>query len=474
MLKAVNRIILSLILVVSSFFVVNVQAEEYMSANVGYQVKIQDNWLDYSFGGALAGNEGGETVQALSVHLINAPYEATVEFRVHTSQGWKDWVKDFELAESDGTVNGVQIRLLNYPNAEIHYQTYRKGLGWGSWAKNGATSGTLNSSNPITGIRVKVFEVGVKYQSSINNDWLLVRHNGEDQGFGKLESIRIGFENPIPNAKIVYRAYFETSGWTSWVSTWETLGTIGSNRGLQALEVKLENLPGYAIAVQPYIKNSGWWEWVNEGETVGNMGDLIDAYRIKIIKVKYIPAPPTTDDPVIGDDPNTSNLSLDAAEYNHWDGLKFEGKTIDGIFEEDFGFINQFASWSNHQIQIGWKVKGLRAVAFDGVGDTIQAPKTFTNWGDDAVNSQQFEVYLGTLINGVFTVTGNGVNNFDQTGATHTMILYDNEDPEETDGYSGDPGYLEGIVMAGVYTESIWYVDTSDSEYNYLYIAEYN
>lgn len=474
MLKAIKKIILSLILILSSFFVVNVQAEEYINANVGYQVKIQDSWADYSFGGALSGTEGDNSIQALSVHLINVPYEAGVEFRVHTSAGWTNWVKDFELAEAQNNVDGVQIKLVNYPNAEVHYQVYRKNLGWGIWVKNGATAGSLNSSNPITGIRVKVFEVGVKYQSSINNDWLSVRHNSEDQGFGKLESIRIGLETPISNAKIVYRAYFENNGWSNWVSNWEILGATGSNRGLQALEVKLENLPGYSIAVQPHIKDSGWWEWVHDGETAGSMTDFIDAYRIKIIKVKYIPEPPKTDDPVIGDDPNTSNLSLDAAEYNHWDGLKFEGKTIDGIFEEDFGFVNQFSSWSNHQIQIGWKVKGLRAVSFDGFGDTIQAPKTFTNWGDDAVNSQQFEVYLGTLINGVFTVTGNGVNNFDQTGATHTMILYDNEDPDETDGYTGDPGYLEGIVMTGVYTESIWYVDTSDSEYNYLYIMEYN
>jgi uncharacterized protein YjdB len=456
--------------VLSSFFTLDVHASELTSVNVGYQIKGLDNWTDYSFGGVLSGSEGLDEAQGLSIHLVNAPYEAAIEYRVYTQSGWKDWVKDFSVADGNGMdILGVQIKLVNYANADVHYQVYRKGLGWGTWVKNGSTAGNLNASNPITGIRIKVFELGVKYQSSISNNWLIVRHNAEDQGTGVLETVRIDFENPIINARIVYRAYFSNSGWTNWAKNWETLGQSGSSNQLEALEVKLENLPGYSVAVQPYVKGVGWSEWVYDGEMAGNIGLALEAYRIKILKVKVV-IPEVSSEPVIVEGPNTSNLTLDAAEHEDWYGLAFEGKTIDGIFTEPFGFAYLEEEWVNYQIQLGWKIKGLRAVAFAGEGDTIRVPKTFTRWGDDSVYNEQFQVYLGTYINGVFTVTGNNSNSFNLTGATHTMILYDNEDPDDYDGYVEYPGYLDGIVVTGVYRESYWLVNTSDPTYNYLYL----
>ena len=453
-----------------------VQAVEYYSANVGYQVSVNGNWSDYAYGGSLAGSEGKDVITSLELHLVDAPELAKIEYRVYTKSGWLPWVDNYDSAGNGDLVLGLQVRLADYPNATVYYQTYRKGLGWGSWVSNGKTSGKLDSNYPITGVRVQVEEIGVKYQSSISGDLKAIRHNGETLGSGSLETLRMGLSSNLEGVSLVYRAYFQNEGWSTWAKDWEIIGTSGSSKVIEAIQAKLEGTDKYYVSIQPYVKGSGWWGWVYNGGTAGVVGSNqpLEAYRIKIEKKVYV-APPVVDTvvvesaPVIGSNPNVVTLSLDAAAYSSY----LTGETIDGVYDDPFGQSSS-GYWMNYQVQIGWKVQGLTVVTFTGIGDRIQAPKTFGGCGDDAVNSNQFEVYLGTYVGGVFTVTANSTNQFSTTGATHTMILYDNEDPDTN--LSGDPEYLSGLVMSGVYSERrinntvIWQVDTSSSTtYNYLY-----
>lgn len=81
----------------------------------------------------------------------------------------------------------------------------------------------------------------------------------------------------------------------------------------------------------------------------------------------------------------------------------------------------------------------------------IPAPDTFSGWGDDLVHDNQFEVFYGKYDAGtkIFTVTSTPTVP-DLLGATHTFILYDNDTESNL--------ILDGLLVAGAYSENQWYV----------------
>ncbi len=280
-MKRLTKAIISSFLLIS-VFVIPVSAIDYTRVDVGYQVKTTE-WTDYSWGGALGGSEGGAALTALKMNLDDASYGAGIEYRVYTGSTWSDWAQSFQEAGNGQAILGVQIQLKDFDHANVYYQTYRSGLGWGTWVKNGQTSGTLDSASPITGIRVKVDEVGVEYQSNVGGTLQVVRHNRETQGSGLIYTIQMGLISSNTDDKIEYRAYFKNTGWTNWVANYTNLGSERSGDMITALEAKLVGLDGYHVAIQPQV-NGTWWDWAYDGATAGTLDTALTAYRVKIEK----------------------------------------------------------------------------------------------------------------------------------------------------------------------------------------------
>ena len=286
-----KKIIIKLIVTVLFLlvFVAPVQADTYYSVNVGYQGQNDGVWTDFAYGGAIAGTENGVALDNLELHLVDAPYEASIEVRVYTQSGWAEWVSDFESANTNGQdILGVQIKLNNFDYANVYYQSYRQGLGWGIWVSNGSTSGQLNSAHPITGLRVQVAEVGVEYQSAVNGVQQVLRHNGETQGTGSLETLSMNLMSKDANDKILYRAYYKSTGWSDWANNGHVIGTVGSGETILAIEAKLEGLDAYYhVAVQPQV-NGEWWDWAYDGTQAGTLDKSLTAYRVKIERLEYV------------------------------------------------------------------------------------------------------------------------------------------------------------------------------------------
>lgn len=425
----------------------SVRAEDYLAPNVGYQSSVSDQWQDFAYGGAISGSENGDALTSIALHLVDGIYESYIEYRVYSNGAWQAWSKDFEPTVT-GSFTGLQIRLVNYPNTEVHYQTYRKGSGWGSWVYNGQTSGNLSS--PITGFRVKVFEVGVKYQSNVNGNLEVVRHNSETQGTGSLTSLRLGLEQPLENASLVYRVYFKNQGWTSWAKNWEELSSANV---IEAIEAKIEGNSKYHVAIQPYVKDSGWWDWVYDGVTAGAPGSEIMAYRVKLVRNAPSVVVVEEDDEIgeIGGDPGTSTLSYSAganASVDYYESERttkgYPALTVDGVFDDNPAGV---------EIGINDQFKG-RVVSYTA-GNEISIPDTFNGAGDNTVDNTQFEVYYGTYnsTSKIFTVVSTPYEHyFDgaNSGETHTLILYDN-DPDSN-------MILDGFIMPGVFYEGYWQV----------------
>lgn len=445
MKRIIFKLIIALFMVFS--FPLTIRAEDYLATNVGYQSSVSDVWQDFAYGGAMSGSENGDALTSISMHLVDNIYDSYIEYRVYSNGAWQAWSKDFEPTTT-GSFSGLQVRLVNYPNSEVHYQTYRKDSGWGLWKYNGQTSGDLSS--PITGFRVKVFEVGVKYQSTVDGNLEVVRHNGETQGTGKLSSIRLGLEQALENASLVYRVYFKNQGWTSWAKNWEELS---STNPIEAIEAKIEGNSNYHVAIQPYVKDSGWWDWVYDGTTAGSLGSEIMAYRVKLVRNAPSTVVVEEDDEIgeIGGDPGTSTLSYSAgpnASVGYYESARtnkgYPALTVDGIFDDNPAGV---------EIGIGDQFKG-RVVSYTA-GNEISIPDTFNGAGDNTVDNQQFEVYYGIYNSNtkIFTVVSTPYDHYydgANSGETHTLILYDNDTDTNM--------ILDGFIMPGVFYEGYWQV----------------
>jgi len=257
----------------------------------------------------LAGSEGGSALDSLELHLVDNPFGSSIEYRVYTVSGWGVWTTNFQSASNRGEdILGVQIQLSHFEHANVYYQTYRLGLGWGTWVTNGATSGQLSADHPITGFRVQVDEVGVEYQSNVTGTLLPIRHNRETQGSGLIYTVNMGLISSSSGDSIQYRAYFKDSGWSGWVSDHTVLGNERAGNYITALEAKLVGLDGYHVGIQPQV-NGEWWDYAFDGATAGTPGTALTAYRVKIDKDKEVKAEPVTPEVTTPVEETTFNFS---------------------------------------------------------------------------------------------------------------------------------------------------------------------
>jgi uncharacterized protein YjdB len=432
-------------LVVTMFSPLQISATDYTSVMVGYQTETLSGWSEYAYGGALSGSEAGNELKSVSLHLEDAVLDAKIEYRVYTSKGWQTWVNNYALAGDGTSILGLQVRLKDFPNANVYYQSYRKGLGWGIWVKNGATSGKLNASYPITGIRVKVTEIGVSYQSSSNGVNLIKRSDAETLGSGKLETLKMSLVSKATDDHILYRAYFKNTGWSGWAKDGALIGKTGSKAVIEAIEAKLENMPDYHVAIQPYVEGSGWWDWVYDGATAGSIGTPLSAYRIKIEKTVVLQQVETqtntvssevtyTDFSGIGENPNETTLTYSAgsdATIRSSDVRLLAGiakpLTANAIFDDNPAGVT---------IAVGDQFTA-KLINFKP-GDKITAPNEYQWDQANDVSNMEFAAFYGNYVDDVFTVTATPDIQSDALGklventiipskTTHTLILFDND-----------------------------------------------
>jgi uncharacterized protein YjdB len=302
------------------------KTETFISASVGYTTYLAENgWGSEAYGGGLSGSELGKSIQSIRVFLMDEPSGARILYRTYQVQGgWQNWVENGTESNVPSDLSGIQIKLENYPNAVVHYQVLVQNKGWSTWKQNGSTAGNLVEK--IEAIRIKVFEVGVKYETKNASNWLSVRHNGETIGNEgeQTESIKVNLENAPSGSKIIYRTHNLVGNWSSWSNN----GLIAGNGTLDGIEVKLEGLPSFSVAYQVFIQNIGWSDWVYDGLTAGliNQNSRIESIRIKIVKVKI-----TTNEIVELEDEDGFNFDDDEGDGCFYSFLDTLDVTVIGI-----------------------------------------------------------------------------------------------------------------------------------------------
>lgn len=148
-----------------------------------------------------------------------------VTYRTHVQTiGWQDWKYDGVMSGTEGQskrLEGIEIQLADNLNTDekyegdIEYQTHIQGYGWeedwkGTWAKNGALSGTESQSRRLEAICIRLT--------------------------GEMEA----------HFDVYYRVHAQTFGWLGWAKNGAEAGTAGYGKRLEEIEIVLVEKNGKA------------------------------------------------------------------------------------------------------------------------------------------------------------------------------------------------------------------------------------
>lgn len=154
------------------------------------------------------------------------------------------------------------------------------------------TNTEVESNNSFYNIEPQSNEESIIYQSHVQNiGWQGWKSDGELSGSeGKsyrLEAIRIKVNNLPEGASIAYRTHIEDIGWQGWKYDGDLAGTEGKGKRLEAIEVKLLNVPTeYHVEYRVHVQDIGWQQWKRDGELAGTVGrsKRVEAIEIRIVK----------------------------------------------------------------------------------------------------------------------------------------------------------------------------------------------
>ena len=280
-----------------------------ITPGVQYYSHIQDRgWEDRycKVNGDTSGLEGvGLKVEAIMLQLTGVQEGASIEYKSHVQDlGWEAWKKDGETSGTTGQnkkIEAIRIRLKNMPGYSVMYRAYVEGQGWQDWVSDGVEAGTTGKNLKLEAIQVKIVKSseapemnpGVQYYSHIQDrgwEGRYSKSNGATSGLInqglKVEAIMLQLTGAPEGASIEYQAHVQDIGWEKWVKDGAQAGTTGQNKKVEALKIKLTNLPGYSVMYRAYVEGQGWQDWVKDGETAGTTGKNLrmEAIEIKIVK----------------------------------------------------------------------------------------------------------------------------------------------------------------------------------------------
>lgn len=302
----------------------NIYSEFPNGIGITYSSHIQDiGWQSWRKNGEMSGTSG-QAKKLESIKIFNETgISGSVEYCTHVQDyGWQKWKKDGEISGTTGEskrLEAIRIRLTGElkNNYDVCYRVHVQDYGWLNWAKNGDYSGTSGYSKRVEGIQIVLVPKGrtleselygiktqnqssyigkitsVLYQTHIEDiGWQSVKKNGEVSGtVGKnkrLEAIKIKIQNNTYGGGISYQTHVQDYGWQEWKSDDALSGTSGKFKRVEAIKIKLTgNIANYYdIYYRTYVENYGWLNWAKNGEIAGTSGYAKRLEAIQIILVE--------------------------------------------------------------------------------------------------------------------------------------------------------------------------------------------
>ena len=143
-------------------------------------------------------------------------------------------------------------------------------------------------------------EVLLRYQGHVQNiGWQYPVACGEVAGTSglsyRVEALKVKLINVPEGMSIEYRGHVQNIGWMDWVSDGEMVGTSGQSLRVEALEIRLVGTDAdkYSVMYQAHVQNIGWQDWVWDGQMCGTSGQSLRVEAIRIKIVEKLPTPPS-------------------------------------------------------------------------------------------------------------------------------------------------------------------------------------
>ena len=273
---------------------------------VEYYSHIQDKGWEEEFlfqDEETSGTTGqNKKVEAVKMRLVNAPEDLKIKYRAYVQdQGWQDWAYDGEISGTTGDnkkIYGIRVELEGLEDYSIQYKAHIQDEGWSGWKTDGVTAGDILKNKKIEAIMVRIVPKTqssvpvVQYSSYVQDKgWEeeFLFQNGEMSGTvdqnKRIESIKLNIINRPVDGQIKYKVHIEDIGWTDWYESGQEAGEAGSGKKIEAIQIKLENMPEYTVEYQTHIQDEGWQDWRQDGKSSGTTGRnlKIEAIRVQIV-----------------------------------------------------------------------------------------------------------------------------------------------------------------------------------------------
>ena len=244
-----------------------------VSGGIQYRTHVQNiGWQNWVSNDTMAGTSGkGLRLEAIQIKLTGEmANKYDVYYRVHAQEfGWLGWAKNGASAGTEGysyRIEAIEIKLIEKGKTgpastvsafyngnltpSVNYTTHVQNIGWQSYVKDGAMSGTSGKSLRLEGIKVKL-------------------------------------TNMPTTGGIQYRTHVQNIGWQSWVSNNTMAGTSGKSLRLEAIQIKLTGKMAekYDVYYRVHAQNLGWLGWAKNGASAGTQGY---SYRLEGIQIKLV------------------------------------------------------------------------------------------------------------------------------------------------------------------------------------------
>ena len=420
--------------------------------NIKYQVHVQDiGWQGWKQNGEMAGTSGKSLrLEGIKIYLENSD-DYSIMYRVHVqNEGWQDWKTDGEIAGTIGKslrLEAIQIKIVKKQikskmcidtpqNGKTYYSNETTSINVAGWKMANISntyikaylddkeidSKTINyterpdvinamtdygtaNQNPKPGynfnvdistlaggkhiVKIEVYHNNdilttqnlsfdidttphVKYSAHVQNiGWQDYTADGENIGtIGqelRVEALKIKLTNVPTSAHIKYKAYIEGIGWTNYVKDGEQLGTTGQNKKIEALQIEIEGLSGHAVEYRVHVQNVGWQQWGSNGMEVGTTGQEL---RIEALKVRLTKSENTIVPQVKYSSHNATNGWTSYAQNGSISGNENNAIKLDAMKMVLENSGNASIKYKVHVQEIGW-MDEVQNNAQAGTGESV-------------------------------------------------------------------------------------------------------
>jgi uncharacterized protein YjdB len=285
MKKRILSFLLAVLMVVSIITVSPAVESKAAEVSVTYKTHVQTlGWQNWVSNGTVSGTTG--LSKRLEGICINVDGDANLGVRYTTyvqTYGWRAWSVNGSVSGTEGESKRLEAIKIQLTGADkdlydIYYRVHAQSYGWLSWAKNGETAGTMGLSKRLEGIQIVVVNKGESVSDSLGG----IKTSNTNASISSNSDVADPIDADAPS--VTYKTHVQSYGWQDWVSNGVLSGTYGKSKRLEAINIKLENMPySGGITYSTHVQGYGWQSWKSNGEMSGTSNE---SKRLEAIKIK--------------------------------------------------------------------------------------------------------------------------------------------------------------------------------------------